>query len=304
MVGPPGVAVVDSKNWSYPVEVRNSHIYTGRFNRTKELDHLLEQVRQIEGALTQIAGSTVVRGVMALAGEVNGERSEEVVRGVRMMGVSIVHSKLVRAKGVLTPSEIDEIAKYLGERFPAATTSDCEMLPVGGDVNELNPRKGADRSFRFFYLKSWRKSGHHRLYLRSDAGADLGWKDVNSLQVELTCDGDDAKLAQAVLEFATPVGVPLPSDALPKVPIDIPGGRLIGWVTKVWMAVCIGQEWRKGSGQRLYGTLVDPMCGTFHLGYADLKTGRLTPSVQGNLSKDLGSAERYLKLIVDRQPEH
>lgn len=51
-----------------------------------------------------------------------------------------------------------------------------------------------------------------------------------------------------------------------------------------------------------YGTLVDPDSSTFKLGYLDLATGDLRPSIQGRLSKDHQPAEYYLRLLRDRQP--
>jgi hypothetical protein len=94
--------------------------------------------------------------------------------------------------------------------------------------------------------------------------------------------------------------VALSAHNLPKVPIDLPGGNLLGWLTKIHTSLLIGQEWKKGS--RLYGTLVDSPAGTFSLGYADLKTGRLHPSVDGKLSKGLDTAEKYLRRVVERSP--
>jgi hypothetical protein len=94
--------------------------------------------------------------------------------------------------------------------------------------------------------------------------------------------------------------VSLSVNDLPKVPIDLPGGNLLGWLAKIHASLLIGQEWKKGS--RLYGTLIDSPAGTFPLGYADLKTGTLHPSVHGKLSKDLDTAEKYLRHVVERSP--
>jgi len=302
LVGPPGVAIIDAKNWSYPVEVKDSRIFTGRYNRTKELDHLLEQVRMVEGALNELKHPVIVRGILALAGEPDRDRAEAVVRGIRTMGANIIAGQLTCVAPAMTGDQVTETAELLTHRFPSASSATQPMPTVDGDAEDPNPSQLFDRSHRFVYLKAWRKGGHNRLYLRSASGDQLGWKDVNSRQIEVTGVGDDARLAHSILEFATPIGVPIPSDALPKIPIDLPGGRMIGWVTKVRMTVCIGQEWQKGGGHRLYGTLVDPSVGTFPLGHVDLKSGRLVPSVEGKLSKDLGSAVKYLKLLADRRP--
>ena len=56
---------------------------------------------------------------------------------------------------------------------------------------------------RFYYLRPWRQGGKRRLYLKDDQGTDLGWKDTIGGEVTLTCSGDSAKLAKAVLNAAT-----------------------------------------------------------------------------------------------------
>jgi hypothetical protein len=283
--------------------VTGDRIYTGRYPRDKELDRLLEQVHIVDAAIGAKPNPVTVRGFLALAGEPDKQRSEETVRGVGMVGVEVLGDKLLGMDSELGPGRVQEIADILRAAFPpAATTDQVDLQPVVEPGQKVKPNQLFERLNRYFYLHTWRKGGLHRLYLKASSGDDLGWKDVNTQEIQISCEGDDAKLARAILESATPVSVTLSAEALPRLPINVPGGKLVGWLTKVRLSVFVGQEWNKGATHRLYGTYIDPLNGTFSLGYADLKTGKLHPSVTGNLSKDLGSAEKYLQLVVDRRP--
>ena len=299
-VGPPGVAVIEAKKWSYPVTVKSDRVYTGRFSKARDVARVLEQVHIVESSLRDLPYPIVVRGFLALTGEKDRSREEVLVDGVRLIGVDILLDRLLRARAELSPQKVGAVCETLEAAFPAAPSAEVTPRLQDEPGKATQPGQLFERSHRFFYLREWRKAGLHRLYLKTSSGEDLGWKAVNSQEIHLDCDGDDARLARAVLESASPVGVALSAHDLPKVPVDLPGGSLIGWLTKVHTSLLIGQEWKKGG--RLYGTLVDSPAGTFALGYADLKTGALHPSVTGKLSKELDTAENYLRRVLERSP--
>jgi len=71
--------------------------------------------------------------------------------------------------------------------------------------------------------------------------------------------------------------------------VTLLGGQLLGRVARKYVAVLVGQEWRKGATRRLYGRLIDPAEGHFELGYVDLVTGDLHPAIEGGLNKNLGT---------------
>jgi hypothetical protein len=104
------------------------------------------------------------------------------------------------------------------------------------------------------------------------------------------------------LKAATETGVPLAAESLPRVPVTLLGGQLLGRVARKYVAVLIGQQWRKGQTRRLYGTLIDPVEGHFELGYVDLVTGDLRPKVDGGLNKNLGTGKGYLGRLAERDP--
>ena len=94
---------------------------------------------------------------------------------------------------------------------------------------------------RCYYLRPWRGGGRRRLYLKGDHGTGVGWKDSIGGRVTLTCTEDGAKLVQAVLSAATETGVPLAAENLPRVPVTLLGGQLLGRVPRKYVSVLLGQ---------------------------------------------------------------
>ncbi|MCU1362972.1 MAG: hypothetical protein JWM55_800 [Acidimicrobiaceae bacterium] len=301
LVGPAGVVIIDAKKWSYSISVKGDEIFTGRYPRRKALDGVIGQVETVSAVLNSLSFPVTIRGFIALVGDPDRGRSFEVVRGIGIIGLDHITSKLHEMEGQLTAARVEELFRTLSIAFPPAATAVLQVAPV-----TLVPQKGRklfEKNARLFYIRAWKKSGKHRLYLKASDGRDLGWKNVNTGEIEVTCDGDDAKLVRAVLESATPTRVTLAPENLPKIALNFPGGKLLAKVAPLWALVLIGQEWRSKGVNRLYGTLIYPGEGTYSLGFADLDTGKLEPSVDGKIGKDFGSAVSYLQLLVERRPK-
>jgi hypothetical protein len=300
-VGPPGVAVVDAKAWTYPVRVSGGRLYTGKFTRDSQLDKILEQRGHVEAALKVAHPLVPVRGCLSLTGEADRNREAVTVRDVEVVGVDTIAPHLLRAPAQLPPAEVEAVFRTLSAAFRPAGAPALEAYPA-------EPMKDPDEDAlpattercRIYYLNEWRGHGQRRLYLKDCHGIQLGWKDAISEEVVLECAGDDRKLAGAVLAAATSTGVALAAQSLPRVPVPVLGRKLLGRFARVHVSVLVGQLWRKNN--RLYGTLIDPHSSTFKLGYVDLATNDLRPSIQGPLSQDHQPAQYYLRLLRDRQP--
>jgi hypothetical protein len=222
------------------------------------------------------------------------------VREVDVVGVDAIAAHLGCLPGNLGPAEAESLVRTLSAAFPPAGQS-ALVAPVAETSSQDPPAPtNAHRDLRIYYLSDWQGHGHRRLYLKDAHGTQLGWKNAISEEVTLECTGDDRRLAGAVLAGATPTGIALSAQSLPRVPVSGLGRRLLGRFARAHVSVLIGQLWRRK--QRLYGTLVDPDASTFKLGYVDLSTGVLRPEIPGPLSKDHQSAEYYLRLLRDRQP--
>jgi hypothetical protein len=286
----------------YPVRVSNGHLYTGKFSRDSQVDKVLEQRGYVEAVLRSERPQFLVRGLLALTGDADRGRHPVTVRAVDVVGVDAIESHLVCLSANLGPAEVESVVRTLSAAFPPASQPGLVAPVVQAPPAPEDPPPATDteRYHRIYYLTDWQGHGHRRLYLKDVRGIQLGWKNAISEEVTLECSGDDRKLAGAVLAAATPTGISLSAQSLPRVPASVLGRKLLGRFARVHVSVLIGHVWRRK--QRLYGTLVDPDASTFKLGYVDLSTGVLHPEIHGPLSKDHQSAEYYLRLLRDRQP--
>jgi hypothetical protein len=307
-VGPAGVAVIDAKSWSGTITIDGTRLLSEGHNRAKDLNGVHRQVAEVEAALRDAQPQVTVRGFLALAGEQDRNRPSETVDGIRVLGVDQLVEKFCGFERRLTTVEVETVLRDICVAFPPTEESDPHKPPISGSSDPLpptNPRIEAIIAgwMRFYYLRPRRQGGKRTLYLKDDHGTDLGWKDTIGGGVTLTCSGDSAKLAEAVLNAATETGVPLAAESLPRVPVTLLGGQLVGRVARKYVAVLLGQEWRKYRTRRLYGTLIDPIEGHFELGYVDLATGDLHPKIDGGLNKNLGTGKGYLGRLAERDPD-
>jgi hypothetical protein len=113
---------------------------------------------------------------------------------------------------------------------------------------------------------------------------------------------EQANVVRGVLANAHVGGLSLSRSALPKVPVKVPGGRLLGHLGRLWCSFLIGQHWRRGGKDRLYVTHAVMDQGIFELGHIDLATGLLHPSSDEPLAKDLREPRNYLERVLERYP--
>jgi roadblock/LC7 domain-containing protein len=299
-VGPAGVAVIDAKAWTGTVTIDGTKLLLNGHSRAKDLNGVHRQVAEVEAAMHDAELVVTVRGFLALAGEQDRNRPSETVDSIKVLGMDQLVEKFSRFEQRLTTVEVETALRDISLAFPPAGRRDQGKTSTGAvdPVEPTNPRTEAliAGQLRFYYLRPWR----NRLYLKDDHGTDLGWKNTISGEVTMTCAGDNAKLGQAILKAATQTGVPLAAGDLPRVPVTLLGGQLLGRVARRYVAVLLGQEWRRR--KRLYGRLIDPIEGHFELGHVDLATGDVHPAIEGNLNKNLGTGKGYLEWLAARDP--
>jgi hypothetical protein len=306
-VGPAGVAVIDAKAWTGAVRIDGQKLLLGDRSRAKELNGLHRQVAEVEAALRDAQQEVTVRGFLALAGEEDRSRRSETIDDLRVLGIDQLVEQFDRFARPLSTSEVETVLRDISLAFPPAGVASPGKVPGSAPSDRVEPTDPRTLALiagfmRFYYLRPWHQAGKRRLYLKDDHGIDLGWKDTIGGVVTLTCSEDSAKLVGAVLSAATETGVRLAAESLPRVPVTLLGGQLLGRVARKYVAVLLGQEWRKGATRRLYGRLIDPVEGHFELGYVDLVTGELHPAIEGGLNKNLGTAKGYLGRLAERDP--
>lgn len=255
----------------------------------------------MQAKLPADANNAAARGYLVLAGDPN--RSLELVRigDLRIIGMEQLLSHLRRLERTLSVEQIERLAAGIANALPEIASP----ARANGDPADAiaEPSKIFDKAHRLYYLSApWRRAGHHRLYLSDQDGTALGWTDVNTRVTDISCDGQEADVARVLLASADPSGVKLAHGDLPKMPVKIIGGRILGRVARFHTSVLIGQEYRGRGKHHLYGTLIDPAVASFKLGHVDLRSGTVHPAVDGPLAKDRGPADRYLEILHLRRP--
>lgn len=298
-VGPAGAVVLDAKAWTYPVTVNNGRIFTGRWNRDRDLAHLIELRNQVQAALAASHPGVQSLGVLVCTEEPNSQRPVEVVEGCALVGVGNLLTMMKDGPHLLTPGQVEATMRTLSLAFPPAGAAQppapaVETVPTAVLVGE--PRW--ERYNRTFLIKSWSRAGKSRLYLSNRKGDDLGYKDLSTGKVTISChDEDEGCLAQAVLDGATASGVTLSHQDLPRIPLTVLGSKFVGRATRMHVSVLVGQEW--APKKRLYSTLIDPDVGRFDLGFVNLATGGLEPKFAGPVSKRHDTAVAYLGVVKE-----
>jgi len=296
LVGPGGVFVLDAKNWSGTVSSQGVLRAGGR-NVSKAVQQLVDGIAEVSASLVGAGLDVPVDGAMVLTHEHNAHFPPERHNGVLVVGVAHVDDAVTSASQYIPATRVEAAVRHLTLAFPAVgidASDEPVPRPEPEDVHALYQRANT-----YLYVQPWSRAGRHRLYVNDEPGRSLGYKDTVAGTIAVTEPDMDA-VVRGVLTHATASELGLRAEAMPKVPIDVPGGRLLSAVTRTWMSFHVGYRWRKGTADRLYGWRVDPTAGVADLGYVDLTTGRIHPRQKEPLGKDLGTPERYLERLRDR----
>lgn len=294
LIGPGGVVVVDAKNWSGEVTVRDGVLRANGRRRDSELDKVRAQVAEVRSALAGSAAQTLpVTPVMALAATEHESFPATELDGVTVVGLAALRYTVLRRPAVAAQTVVERGLRRLTEALPPAG----EPLPP----EEVERRALFYATHRFLYLRPWIKGAHRRVYLADSDGVQLGWKDLASHALTVESEPDTA-VAEAFLGAFTPHGLSLTKRQVPKLGTNLPIHWKIVSGGLISMAYVVGVRWRKGSADRLYGTYASRMDGVHDLGYVDLATGRRHPSGTEKVAKDLREPDVYLKHLHANLP--
>lgn len=292
-IGPAGVIVMDAKAWNGQLTVSSDRLKVGGWSKAAELQKVVEQAAAVRHALGDEVG--VSCGLLFTTQPGFGPAF---VGGVTLVGTDHLLDGLRSMPGHLTAATIERYVRVLSESFPPAGTA--PSAASGEKVVESESASAQfERATRLMYVTPWKTAGRHRLYLKTDAGEQLGYRDVMAGTVHLEPSADHP-FAHTVLAAATPTGLELDPRRIPKVKLDMPAGRLLSVMGKLWVSAVVGQVWRGKGQERLYCTIANPKDGVIKLGYVDLATGWIKADTAGDVGEYLGPAERYLVQLRDR----
>jgi hypothetical protein len=301
LIGPGGVVVVDSKNWAGKVTItRGASLSVDGRSKTRDVASLTALSTTIERAVRGAGHVAPVYAVLSLTQNALSFGPTRLGDGPLVTGVADLVAAVRQLSPQLRPGQVDALVGILMAAFPAADGVDAETVqtqsPAHEPAGELFLRANI-----FLYVEPWSRSGHRRLYLNDDEGVSLGYRDLVADQIIVSVD-DKADVVRGVLANAHSGGLALSRSQLPKIPVRIPGGRLLGHLGRLWSSYLVAQHWRKGSKDRLYVTHVVMDRGIFDLGHVDLGDGTLHPSSGEPLADDVREPVRYLERVLERYP--
>ena len=300
VIGPGGVVVVDSKSWSGSVTVTTEELRVGGRNRSAQVNAVARLAELVEQGVRAKGHQAPIYSVVALTQEPPPSGPMRLASGPLVSGVADLTASIMKLPPVVRPAQVDALVTASLAAFPVTDRTVDEALST--DPSERRPTSELFvRGNVFVFVEPWARSGHRRLYLNDVEGGALGFKDLGTGEITVAVP-DQEKVVQGVLANAHSGGLSLSRSALPKIPIQLPGGRLLGHLGRLWSSFLIGWHWRRGVKDRLYVTHVVMDQGIFDLGYIDLASGLLHPSSEEPLAKDLREPRRYLERVAERYP--
>lgn len=145
-IGPGGITVIDTKNWSGAVRVRAGAPRIGRWGKRNEVEKLRRQCAGVRLALLNARPDlrgTEVRGVLCLAGD--PDRAPEPLRDGLLLCGSAAAATLAARPGVLSPDEIAHIDETLVRCLPQVRRAEVDALLGEAGVQRRPARSSRSR---------------------------------------------------------------------------------------------------------------------------------------------------------------
>lgn len=149
-VGPPGVFVIDAKNWSGVVTLRDGHLRQAGRSRLSAVSGVDAAASAVAGVLLP-TGAAVTRGILCLAGE---SRVSGVAGSIVVRSVSDLRDYLLSLPPVVHERSLTELADQVRTRLASAAVS----APTGAGQREsaklprpqaaARPARSAERATR------------------------------------------------------------------------------------------------------------------------------------------------------------
>ncbi|MBW3557350.1 MAG: NERD domain-containing protein [Actinobacteria bacterium] len=167
LVGPPGVFVIDAKAWSGDVHVRDGDLRQGGRSRRRAIDSARTAASTVAAALEVLPEKVDVRPALCFVGAARLGQAHFIDK-VKLVDEDGLGSWIRQFPDKLDARSIEEVRQLLLSVFPAKV----EDHGAGVEVHEPPEL--------VVYLVPWKRGGKHRLYVRSNDGADVGYLDLVS----------------------------------------------------------------------------------------------------------------------------
>jgi hypothetical protein len=130
VIGPPGVAIIDTKNWAGSIEVRADRLWCGDDDRHESVDDLLRLVTAVEELLVEVEceptahrlglSAIHVLPVLAFTRFTISRRRNPRIGRVRLTAVRELPALLASQPTVLASEEVVALAEHLAREMPSA----------------------------------------------------------------------------------------------------------------------------------------------------------------------------------------
>jgi hypothetical protein len=155
VVGPPGVFVIDSKNWSGTISVRGNVLRQNGRSREKDVVGAAESALAV-GQLAPLLRPDLVHPVLCF---VRDEQLTGWARDVMVCSTANLVTMLLSRPGVLTPEQVRDLSRELdGDLRQALTSIDVSAArrPTSRPQRAAAPRPATTRSSTRKSKSSWR----------------------------------------------------------------------------------------------------------------------------------------------------
>ena len=172
VIGPPGVLVIDAKNWSGEVAVVGSTLRQNGYSRNGQVKSLREATGDVLELLKGVLGRTPIPvwPVMSFMGE-----------------ASVGSRKTVDQVQLVDGPQLPQFVRCLPPALDAHAVSTVmshllRTLPPRSGLNPLPPLVEPGETVVF--LHPWKKAGRNRLYAKDREGCELGYLDLVTNAIE------------------------------------------------------------------------------------------------------------------------
>lgn len=143
-IGPTGVAVLDTKHWAEPVEVRQDRLWSGDLDCQEDVEKLLRQVAAIEELLEEVSTSApgVAVGLspihivpmMVFTRQPPARVPHPRLGRVRLTTLQTLATTISRLPRVLAPDQVALVAEYLAREMPPSLDPTAIPAPRKPDI--------------------------------------------------------------------------------------------------------------------------------------------------------------------------
>ena len=296
LIGPPGVFVLDAKNWAGAVFVTHGALRQDDRRRMEEVEAARRAAMAVAASLETQAAKVDVRPALCFVGEARIGTPAFVDR-VKLIDADDVREWIRRFPAKLDEAAVDAVHRHLQSSFPAKTGEPAE------DVRAVAPNE------LVVYLVPWKKGTKHRLYVRSTDGADVGYLDLVTGHCSSPSAQWEAVLAQLLPHYLKGDAPGMNRDDLSDEAqgvirrfLDSVRGRKATAAAPPERSIIACYRWKRHGKDRLYLSRLEPGGHKVELGSFDLDTGLLRaagPGVAGTLGY---CGERFRELEQQRLP--